>query len=85
MWQVLERKDELARELPPEGQKMFALIERLFPSSSCREAHGGYQVFEVKPAEDAGSRAAPIQLGAVFAALDQAGREAGTRLAGISS
>ena len=28
--ELLERKDELAKDLPPEGQKLFALMERLF-------------------------------------------------------
>merc|ERR1719253_701368 len=28
--ELLERKDELEKELPPEGKKLFVLMERLF-------------------------------------------------------
>ena len=58
------------------AQAARALIERLFPNSSCREQHGGYQVFEVQPAEGR-SRSVPFQLGPIFAALDKAKEELG--------
>ena len=28
--ELLERKEELEKELPPEGKKLFVLMERLF-------------------------------------------------------
>lgn len=53
--EVLERKEELQKELPPEGKKLFDLIERLFAKDG-----GG----EMKSAEAADSEVDPDLLGA---------------------
>merc|ERR1719237_1111057 len=50
--EVLRRKDELKREMPPEGQKLLDLIDRLFGEGSMVTASSAAAADVAKPAED---------------------------------